>query len=92
METVQFIQTTPEDLVTLIKAGVKMELQEFKKGLNTSDPDELLTRKEATDFLKINLSTLFLWTRKGKIASVGISNRRYYIKSQIVACLKPLLK
>lgn len=83
---------SPEELTELIKKSLKTELDYFKKELNTSNPDEILTRTEAADFLKINLSTLFLWTRKGKISAFGIGNRRYYKKENLLECLTKLDK
>lgn len=50
----------------------------------------LLTRQEACDFLKIDSSTLWHWTNKGKVKAYGIANRRYYKKSELLECLKPL--
>ena len=49
--------------------------------------EDLMTREEAAKFLKINLSTLYYWTKNGKLNSYGIANRRYYKKSEILTCL-----
>ncbi|RDI06690.1 helix-turn-helix domain-containing protein [Flavobacterium sp. AG291] len=92
METVQFIQTTPEALAELISIGLKSQLENFGKNLQISEEDVLLTRKEACDFLKIDSSTLWHWTNKGKIKAYGIANRRYYKKNELIDCLKPLNK
>lgn len=92
METVQFIQTTPEALAELISKGLKSLLENFGKNLQISEEDVLLTRKEACDFLKIDSSTLWHWTNKGKIKAYGIANRRYYKKNELIDCLKPLNK
>lgn len=81
---------TPEELVNLINEGVKQQLKEFKASLADNDPDELLTRTEACALLKINSSTLWHWTNKGKVTCHGIANRRYYKKSELLACLIPL--
>lgn len=92
MESLQFIQTTPEALARLINEGIKIQLDEFKKHLNIEDKDELLTRSEACEFLKIEQTTLYHWTRKGKIVAYGIANRRYYKKSELKECLIKLEK
>lgn len=94
MGTLQFIQTTPEQLVDLINEGVRSELQFFKKEILTENAnDDLLTREQAAELLKINLSTLWAWTNKGKITSYGISGaRRYYKRSEIMAALTLLKK
>ena len=51
MKTVQFIQTTPNQLSQLINEGVKKQLEHLKNELlNQEANDELLTRKEAYEF------------------------------------------
>lgn len=81
---------SPDELSELITKSLKNQLADFKKELNRSNPDEIFTRREAADFLKINLSTLFLWTQKGKITAFGIANRRYYKKENLLECLTKL--
>ncbi|MFD2915839.1 helix-turn-helix domain-containing protein [Psychroserpens luteus] len=56
------------------------------------DPESLMTRKETAEYLKIDLSTLWSWTKKGKIKCYGISNRRYYKRSDIEKALVLLNK
>ena len=93
MELLQFIQTTPEQLSELINDGVKYQLEDLKKQLlNQNANDELLTRKEACELLQIDSSTLWHWTNKGKVRAYGISNRRYYKRSELIEALKPLNK
>lgn len=94
MGTLQFIQTTPEQLAELIGEGVRAELQLLKKELlHKNADDELLTREQTADLLQINLSTLWSWTNKGKVTSFGISgSRRYYKRSEIMNALKELKK
>lgn len=81
-----------ETLKELIKESVKSQLDDFKKDLQTHNPDELLTRGEACEFLQINSTTLWHWTNKGKITAYGIGNRRYYKKAELIDALKPLNK
>lgn len=83
---------SPEALTELIKEGVKSQLEDFKKSINTHNPDELLTREQTCDFLHIDSSTLWHWTNKGKVTAYGIGNRRYYKKAELLECLKPLKK
>ena len=83
---------SPETLTQLIKDGIKSQLEDFKKTLNSHNPDELLTREETCKFLQINSSTLFHWTNKGKVKAYGICNRRYYKKAELLNCLTPLKK
>lgn len=79
--------TTSEELVELINNSVKIQLEDFRKSFSDKNQDELLTRKEACLFLKIDSSTLWHWTNKGKVKAYGISNRRYYKKPELIECL-----
>ena len=88
MEQIQMYQVSPEELQFSIVEGVKSYLESLKKDFSKpTNTDELLTRKEASEFLKINLSTLHHWTKKSKIKSYGIANRRYYKKSELLESL-----
>ena len=87
---IQFIQTTPEQLVELINEGVKNQLDDFKKTFQSPEIDVLMTRAQACEFLQIDSSTLWHWTNKGKVIAYGIANRRYYKKAELIECLIPL--
>ena len=76
-----------EDLTQLIKEILRSQLEDFKETLNTHKPDELLTREETYNFLKIDSSTLWHWTNKGKVIAYGIGNRRYYKKGELLESL-----
>jgi hypothetical protein len=83
---------SPEVLTELIKEGVKSQLNDFKKDLQTHNPDELFTREQTCEFLQIDSSTLWHWTNKGKVVAYGIGKRRYYKKTELLQCLKQLKK
>ncbi len=87
MSTLTFIESTPEALIEKINESIKLQLEDFKKNLNTHDPDELLSRKEACLFLKIEQTTLYHWQRAGKIKMYGIGNRRFLKKAELMECL-----
>ena len=57
---------------------------------NGNNPTDLLTRKQASEFLHINLSTLWVWTNAKKIQAYGIGNRVFYKKSELLDALRPL--
>jgi excisionase family DNA binding protein len=83
-----FLQgTTPEALIEKINESVKLQLEDFKKNLNTTDPDALLSRAEACKFLKIEQTTLYHWQKAGKIKMYGCGNRRYLKKAELIECL-----
>lgn len=70
-----------------------LELLEQKNENKTHiEPDELLTREQTCKLLQIDSSTLWHWTNKGKVTAYGIANRRYYKKTELLECLKPVNK
>lgn len=84
---------TVEQLQQLIGSSVKNGILELQKELNSKkDDEELLTREETCKFLKIDSSTLWAWTNKGKVLAHGIGARRYYKRSELLECLTLLKK
>ena len=71
----------------LVKSTVKEQFDNFKKNLSKDSEEELLTREETFKLLKIDSSTLWTWTKKGKVKAYGIGNRRYYKRSELLECL-----
>lgn len=90
--TILLQNVSPDELTKLIKDGIKIQLEDFKKELKTHNPDELLTRDETCKFLQIDSSTLWHWTNKGKVKAYGIGNRRYYKKAELLESLTLLKK
>lgn len=77
----------PRRTKKIIKEVIKEELLEVRKQLEVKDFEVLLTRQETIDFLKIDSSTLWSWTNKGKIDCYAIVNRRYYKKVDVLNSL-----
>ncbi len=87
---VQFIGTTDTKLAELIAAQISRQISEIKESI--PQPDQLMTREQTADYLNINLSTLHLWTKAGKIPAHGIAKRVYYKRSEIDNSLKRINK
>jgi hypothetical protein len=86
-------ELTVEQLQQLIGTSVKNGLQELQKELQSkNDSEELLTREETCQFLKIDSSTLWAWTNKKKVNAYGIGARRYYKRSELMKSLTLLKK
>ena len=81
--------TTPKQLVELINEGLKDHLDKLGS-VQEKETDQLFTRNETCEFLKIDSSTLWAWTKKGKVNSYGIGNRVYYKKEELLECLTPI--
>lgn len=84
---------TVEQLQQLIGTSVRNGILELQKEFQTKDnSEELMTREETCQFLKIDSSTLWAWTNNGKVKAYGIGARRYYKKTEIMECLTLLKK
>ena len=88
MEHLKF-EDLPAAMALVLKklASLEAELKEIKENFQPKEPVELLTRKEAAEFLKVYLSTLWNWSKKGLLSSYGIGNRVYYKLSEIMDAL-----
>jgi len=88
--TLQFIQITPEQFQETIISGVKIELEKLKTEFQPKQPTEFLTRNQVKELLDVDLSTVYNWTKKGKIQAYGIAGRVYYKRSEVEQALKPI--
>ena len=71
---------------------IKSELQELKQHFQPKEPNEYLTRIEVADMLKIDLSSLHNWTKKGILTSYQIGGRVYYKRKEIDSAIVELKK
>jgi len=83
MEKIQLFQPFIDLLKQEILDEIKPLFEDLKKSYQPIKPIENLTRKETCAILKINLSTLWLWTKKGKLKSYGLGNRVYYKRTEV---------
>lgn len=90
MQTIQFIQTTPEQLQLQISAGVKSQLEDFLKHFTPKQPNEYLTRQEVAQMFNVDLSTIHNWCKSKKLKPLGLGSRVYFLRSDIEESLKPL--
>jgi hypothetical protein len=84
---------TVEQLNQLIGKSVKNGIIEIQQEFQSKhQSEELLTREQACEFLKIDSSTLWAWTNKNKVKAYGIGARRYYKRSELLESLTLLKK
>ncbi|MEB4759089.1 helix-turn-helix domain-containing protein [Chryseobacterium indologenes] len=84
MTTIQFIGTTPIDLIQEFKKEIIPELKDqLKKGFQPKEPTHYLTRQEVCKMLHIDLSTLHRWRKDGTLVAYGLGNRIYFKRNEI---------
>ena len=86
MQSSTLFQTTPENLVELLRIAVREELSNYQTPVSTPD-EELLTPTEACAFLKITKTTIWRWQKEGKIDLYGTGKIRFYKKTDLLNLL-----
>jgi len=84
MSQVQLINLSITDLKCLISDVMKQELSSVPK----SSPDRLVSPKETSEMLGIDLSTLYRWDKLGYLTKIKIGGKVRYRLSDIQKLLK----
>jgi excisionase family DNA binding protein len=74
-----------QELEDLIGKSLKEVIK--NNPFNCPPDQELLTREEACKLLKVDSSTLWRWTNKGKVTAYGIGSKRFYKKDELIKSL-----
>lgn len=81
---IQFIGTSPADLIQDIAAAIIPKLREqLTADFQPKQPIDYLTRSEVCKLLKIDISTLHRWRKENVIPSYGMGNRVYFKRSEV---------
>ena len=86
---------TSDQLEEILKKQEQSFLRVFRENISSlkkDEPEELLTTKEACQFLKISSVSLWKWREKGRIKAFKIHNKTYYKRSQLLEALTELEK
>ena len=85
METNMLIQISPEQLSEMIISGIREELQKFQSvSEEKSNNKDLMTRKEVCDYLQCSQTSLWDWTRKGKIIATKVGKKKVLYRKKDV--------
>jgi hypothetical protein len=90
MAQVQFISTSPQELQNQINEGVKIQLENFLKLYQPTQPKEYLTRQDVSKMFSVDISTVHNWCKSKRLNPLGIGSRVYFLRSEVEASLKPL--
>ncbi|WP_395076711.1 helix-turn-helix domain-containing protein [Flavobacterium sp.] len=71
-------------------AEALIPLLQFPSKPNLEPENDLLTREEVCKLLSINKTTLWKHTKSGKLKSLGLGNRVYYKRNQVLEAVQPL--
>ena len=89
-EIIQILNVTRQELVDIIKEGVKLELNRQRSMGNplnrlsiTGEDTEYLTRREVSKVLNVTVQTLNNWRREGVLNPLKIGGRVLYKKEDV---------
>lgn len=85
-----FLIPTKEEIIEGVLKGFDERINKLQEEFQPKIPIEYLTRNEVKDLLKVNMSTIFNWTRSGKLKAYACGNRVYYKRSEVEQAIKPL--
>ncbi|MDP2089480.1 MAG: helix-turn-helix domain-containing protein [Flavobacteriaceae bacterium] len=87
-KTIQIQEITTDELADKVAEKLMSKIEVYLKEYATKNDETILTREEAANFLKINSSTLWQWSKRGLLFPFGIGNRVYYKKQEILDYLE----
>lgn len=90
MQSIQFIQVSPEQLQSEITKGIKSYLDDFLQNFKPKQPNDYLTRSDVAQMFNVDLSTIANWQKNGKLKPLGLGGRIYFLRSDIEASLTPI--
>ncbi len=89
-EIIQILNVTRQELVDIIKEGVKLELNRQRSMGNplnrltiTGEDTEYLTRNEVSKVLNVTVQTLNNWRREGVLNPLKTGGRVLYRKEDV---------
>ncbi len=91
-KVIQFVQVTPEQLQESILRGVKDQLDVLKKEYQPREPDALLSRHEVAELLRVDISSVHNYSKRGILKRHSIGNRILYKRSEVLDSLIALDK
>lgn len=80
---IHLIQTTPEELGEKIVSKINKRLLFLENRLLEQEPSEYLTRNQTAKYFKVDVVTIYHWTKKGVLKAYKVSNRVYYKREEI---------
>jgi excisionase family DNA binding protein len=84
MTQIQFIGTTPSNLIEDIKKEIIPELKkQLCKEFQPKEPCVYLSRQEVCEMLQVDMSTLHRWRKDGILVAYGLGNRVYFKRNEI---------
>ncbi|WP_276388976.1 helix-turn-helix domain-containing protein [Eudoraea chungangensis] len=87
MQSLQFIELNPQDFKRELVKSIKEVLLSIEEQKKPKKSIDYLSRKEVASLLKISETSVYRWTKNGRLKSYGLGNRIYYKRHEIDECI-----
>mgnify|MGYP001067316095 CR=1 FL=1 len=87
-KTIQITEVSVEELADKVADKLMFKIQNYLDELSKPKNDELLTRKEVANYLRISLVTIHSWNKYGILNPIRMGNRILYKKQDILDVLE----
>ena len=87
-KTIQITEASVEELADKVADKLMFKIQNYLDELSKPKNDELLTRKEIANYLRISLVTIHSWNKYGILNPIRMGNRILYKKQDILDVLE----
>ncbi|WP_288955330.1 helix-turn-helix domain-containing protein [uncultured Polaribacter sp.] len=87
-KTIQITEISVEELADKVADKLMFKIQNYLDELSKPKNDELLTRKEVANYLRISLVTIHSWNKYGILNPIRMGNRILYKKQDILDVLE----
>ncbi len=74
----------PQRLDALFDLVVKLYEKVYSNQSDSHNENELLTRQDAANYFKVDISTIHNWTKKGKLKPYYKGKKVYYRKAELL--------
>ena len=87
-KTIQITEVTIDELADAVPDKLMFKIENYLKELSKKQNDEILTRQEVADYLRISLVTIHSWNKHGILNPIRMGNRIFYKKQDILDVLE----
>ncbi|NLP58566.1 helix-turn-helix domain-containing protein [Lutibacter sp. B1] len=87
-KTIQIQEITVDELANKVAEKLLCKIELYLKEYATKDDEIFLSRTETAKFLKVDLSTIHNWTKRGKLIAYGFGAKVYYKKIELLDTLE----
>lgn len=85
-QSLQMINLSIDDLSNLITNCISKQLKtikEYQKSETSNSENEILTREEVKDLLKISYTTLWKYNKNGTLKAKKLGRKVYYLREDL---------